>query len=106
MRNIQTLQVAVYIVCTLLLSSITVLANPDGITFYVSPEGNDSWSGEELDKPFSDPILVTSSGNIQLLKFIKFNMILVYADHFTSVNSRSDKGAFQFSDISGPGMIY
>jgi hypothetical protein len=33
--------------------SFMLTANPDEFNFYVSPRGNDSWSGESIDKPFA-----------------------------------------------------
>jgi hypothetical protein len=30
-----------------------IIANTSEITFYVSPSGNDSWTGESIDKPFA-----------------------------------------------------
>jgi hypothetical protein len=43
-----TLAIIVMLSCSFMLT-----ANPDEFNFYVSPRGNDSWSGQSIDKPFA-----------------------------------------------------
>ncbi|MFC1739833.1 hypothetical protein ACFL1G_12420, partial [Planctomycetota bacterium] len=43
----------VLLIFTLLFCSCTTTANADEIALYVSPEGNDAWAGDSIDKPFA-----------------------------------------------------
>lgn len=48
-----TLRALIVMAFAMFMNSYTMLANPEVITYYVSPAGNDSWSGESIDQPFA-----------------------------------------------------
>lgn len=53
MKHIQFLRTIVFTVFAMFFYSLIIMANVDEFTFYVSPKGNDSWTGESIDKPFA-----------------------------------------------------
>ncbi|MFC2112863.1 hypothetical protein ACFLTA_06295, partial [Bacteroidota bacterium] len=53
MKHNQFSRILFSTVFAMFIYSFSVLANTDEITFYVSPQGNDSWTGESIDKPFA-----------------------------------------------------
>ena len=43
----------IFAIITLILYSCAAEERADEIAFYVSPEGNDSWAGDSIDRPFA-----------------------------------------------------
>ncbi len=50
MKTIKNCRMLVIVIVAALICSY---ANAAGIAFYVSPEGNDSWTGDSIDRPFA-----------------------------------------------------
>jgi len=53
MKGTQTFRLTVYMASTMFFCSFNSIANVGELTFYVSPDGNDSWSGDVIDQPFA-----------------------------------------------------
>lgn len=53
MKHANILRILILTFVLLPVFSLTLMANADGITFYVSPDGNDSWNGESIEQPFA-----------------------------------------------------
>ncbi len=53
MRQYMNSHLLVIVSLTLLVCSVTTISTAEEIAFYVSPEGNDSWVGDSIERPFS-----------------------------------------------------
>jgi len=53
MKHSQLLRILIFSIVAIFFNSFSLKANTGDIAFYVSPRGNDSWTGESIDKPFA-----------------------------------------------------
>ncbi len=53
MKSSKNFHILVIVSFAVLLCSFTTMATAADITFYISPDGNDSWTGKSLDRPFA-----------------------------------------------------
>ena len=53
MRHYKNSHLLVIVSLTLLVCSVTTISTAEEIAFYVSPEGNDLWTGDTIDRPFA-----------------------------------------------------
>ncbi len=53
MKHAQLLRILIFSIVAIFFNSFSSKANTGDLAFYVSPRGNDSWTGESIDKPFA-----------------------------------------------------
>ncbi|MCK5617457.1 right-handed parallel beta-helix repeat-containing protein [Candidatus Pacearchaeota archaeon] len=53
MKHFKNSRTLVIVTLSLLICSFVSMADADEIALYVSPSGNDSWAGDNIDKPFA-----------------------------------------------------